>query len=383
MYEHAQQVPVQQTNKLLGLEVIRFIAALSVLVWHYQHFFYIANSPADFTRENQPFYSFLSLFYNYGYYGVQVFWCISGFIFFWKYRSTIAGNYMSAKKFFNLRFSRLYPLHFVTLLLILLLQTIYFSQKNYFFVYQNNDITHFALQLFFASNWGFEKGASFNGPIWSISVEVLVYFFFFLSLRYIGKSPLLNIGILFLCSAANFFKVATPVVDCVAFFYLGGISAIAFQHFEKSKYKTLLNVIAASFVVTAPIVACTTQIYQLKYFHLLFLLLYIPMLLYVSANHIKATPIIQKAIESAGNMTYSSYLIHFPIQLLFALYFLNVNRAIPYYDNLFFSAFVLATLIASYFIYHLFELPIQNFIRNKTKATITRTPTMRDSDTLN
>jgi peptidoglycan/LPS O-acetylase OafA/YrhL len=74
------------TDKLLGLEVIRFISALSVLIWHYQHFFYIEDMPANFIREQQPFYEFLSLFYNYGGSGVQVFWCVSGFIFFWKYR---------------------------------------------------------------------------------------------------------------------------------------------------------------------------------------------------------------------------------------------------------------------------------------------------------
>ena len=27
--------------------------------------------------------------------------------------------------------------------------------------------------------WGFEKGYSFNGPVWSVSAEVLIYFIFF------------------------------------------------------------------------------------------------------------------------------------------------------------------------------------------------------------
>ena len=168
-----QQEPVQQNNKLLGLEIVRFISALSVLVWHYQHFFYIANKPTDFFRELQPFYSLLSIFYDYGFYGVQVFWCISGFIFFWKYRDSIASKSITYKNFFILRFSRLYPLHLATLLLVLALQTMYFHQRDYFFVYQNNDIPHFIYQLFLASSWGFEKGYSFNGPIWSISVRKL------------------------------------------------------------------------------------------------------------------------------------------------------------------------------------------------------------------
>jgi peptidoglycan/LPS O-acetylase OafA/YrhL len=124
----------------------------------------------------------------------------------WPRREAIASKAITYKEFFVLRFSRLYPLHFFTLLLVLALQAIYFSQKDYFFVYQDNDVLHFIYQLFFASNWGFEKGASFNGPIWSISVEVLIFCFFFLILENISKSFLINIAILLICLAANFYE---------------------------------------------------------------------------------------------------------------------------------------------------------------------------------
>ena len=226
MTKQTQQVTVYQNNKLLGLEVLRFISAFSVLVWHYQHFFYITNNSIDFIKEKQPLYSILSIFYDYGFYGVEIFWCISGFIFFWKYRETIASKSISYKKFFVLRFSRLYPLHFATLILVLFLQVIYFEQQKTFFIYQNNDTFHFITQIFLASNWGFEKGMSFNGPVWSISVEVLIYFFFFITLQNFSKSILINIAVLLLCLTMKYFKVLSPIIDCLAFFYIGGFSAI-------------------------------------------------------------------------------------------------------------------------------------------------------------
>jgi len=130
------------SSKLFGLEIIRFLSSLSVLVWHYQHFSMIAHKPVDFIKKQQPFYGVLRLFYEYGYHGVQVFWCISGFIFFWKYRGLISSRAISWKQFFMLRFSRLYPLHFVTLLLVMVLQFIYFSHTHYFFVYPYNDASH-------------------------------------------------------------------------------------------------------------------------------------------------------------------------------------------------------------------------------------------------
>ena len=45
-----------------------------------------------------------------------------------------------------------------------------------------------------ASEWGITQGESFDGPIWSVSVEVLVYLLFFLMLR-VTRSWLLNVFI--------------------------------------------------------------------------------------------------------------------------------------------------------------------------------------------
>ena len=97
-----------------------------------------------------------------------------------------------------------------------------------------------------ASEWGFQNGPSFNGPIWSISVEILVYLMFFLILRHINKSIFVNIIIIIFCILAKFFKIPfsnLPIVSCIALFYMGGISAILFKFFETKKYKIFLNTI--------------------------------------------------------------------------------------------------------------------------------------------
>ena len=358
------QKSLQQNNKLLGLEVIRFISALSVLVWHYQHFSYVADMPTNFNRDQQPFYDFISLFYNYGGSGVQVFWCISGFIFFWKYREAISSNAINYKSFFILRFSRLYPLHFFTLLLVFLLQAIYFSKKEYFFVYQNNDILHFIYHLFLASNWwGLEIGGSFNGPIWSISVEVLVYFFFFIMLQKISKSFLINVAVLFLCVVAKNFKIPSQIFDCFALFYIGGLSAIVFKEIKKTKFYYLALYISLLFVIALPFIVYSTNIYQHKYFATLFLMTYTPVALFLCAQKIYVASYIQKIIEATGNMTYSIYLMHFPLQLAIAIYFMSSEQEIPYYSELFFTGFISLTLLLSYFTYRLLELPIQRKIR--------------------
>ena len=105
-------------EKLIGLEALRFAAALAVLVWHYRHFLYVGLAPSGYVKEDQPFHAVLAPLYEYGYAGVELFWCISGFIFAWKYGETLRMGGMSLTRFMVLRFSRLYPLHLVTLLAV-------------------------------------------------------------------------------------------------------------------------------------------------------------------------------------------------------------------------------------------------------------------------
>jgi peptidoglycan/LPS O-acetylase OafA/YrhL len=121
---------VGRAEKLLGLEVLRFVSAVAVLFWHYQNFWNTPHGLVGFERDQQPLYRYFSAFYEFGRYGVQVFWSISGYIFFWKYRDAIAKRLTSGRKFFFLRFSRLYPLHFATLLLVAALQGLYFNQTG-------------------------------------------------------------------------------------------------------------------------------------------------------------------------------------------------------------------------------------------------------------
>jgi len=104
-------------KQLYALDVSRGIAALAVVVWHWQHFAYKKGSLSqEFIRESQPLYDLLRLFYEKGGLGVQYFFLLSGFIFFWLYSAPIKNNQITAWEFGIHRFSRLYPLHFITLM---------------------------------------------------------------------------------------------------------------------------------------------------------------------------------------------------------------------------------------------------------------------------
>jgi peptidoglycan/LPS O-acetylase OafA/YrhL len=352
-------------RKLPGLELLRFVCALAVLTWHYQHFSYVADVPTRFNQAQQPFFSQLQYFYQYGHYGVQVFWCISGFIFFWKYRPLIARQEIEVKTFFVLRFSRLYPLHIATLVFTLVLQTLYFQLNNFFFVYQHNDSYHLLLHLFFASHWGIETGYAFNAPVWSVSVEVLVYGLFFLGLRFLGQSLGVNIAVLLAYALANYLNMTTALLDCMAFFYAGGVFAIASTDIQNPATERTFKAGALVAVVALPVLVAYLATVQ-RYIPIkLILLVYAPLLIYCASFNINMGDRVGRWLETAGNLTYGSYLLHFPLQLLMVLFLSALGTAVPFYSPAFFTAFVGLTFLTAYFVYKHFEIPVQNTLRHK------------------
>ena len=55
---------------------------------------------------------------------------------------------ISAKEFTVRRFSRLYPLHFLTLIIVLILQMLLLNKNGEFSIYPNNDFKYFLLNIF-------------------------------------------------------------------------------------------------------------------------------------------------------------------------------------------------------------------------------------------
>ena len=348
-----EKSPVE--NKLLGLELIRFLASIAVLVYHYQHFINNLSVTSKVVDVNQPFYQILAPFYIYGFYGVHLFWCLSGYIFFWKYSFTISNKLISAKKFAILRFSRLYPLHFATLILTAVLQLIYFSQKGEYFIFQANTIPNFILQLFMASNWWI-RDLSFNVPIWSVSIEIIIYLMFFAIMRFIGASLPICLGIIAGSFMAFYFLGSDNTFLCLLLFFIGGFVEIIQKHLKK--FTLLLTSSSLIMILIGFIISIKLRKDWLS------AIIIIPSVIYLFSEHLKNVPkIMRSTVLMLGNMTYSTYLIHFPIQLMIVLFYAFSGQSIPYYNPFFFLFFILITLVVARWIFIKFEVPMQKRIR--------------------
>ena len=154
----------KKTRDIPALTGLRGFAALWVVTRHYT---------GDGTEGN-GFWSDIA--FHGGAFGVMIFFVLSGFILSHVYRNQfidgIRGkDYMH---FLYFRFARIYPLHFFTLILWLVLF------KGLLPHPELNDMTPytFILNLFLAQAWGFFRSYSWNAPSWTISVEWALYFLF-------------------------------------------------------------------------------------------------------------------------------------------------------------------------------------------------------------
>jgi peptidoglycan/LPS O-acetylase OafA/YrhL len=350
-------------SSLAGIDLLRFLLSLVVVVFHYRMLLRPYSGGVKVPSSKLPLDSVLEFVYEHGGYAVEIFWLISGFIFYRIYAGAIATKKVRFREFSLLRFSRLYPLHILTLLLVASFEYVYYAKHGAYYAYPNNNIASFTRQLFLVSHWG-DYGLSFNGPVWSVSVEIFVYLVFFIAcvaglLK--GKRIFIVMAIAALCYLLHFPK---PFFECIYYFFSGCLlsylynrhtplrlltvyvftgllfgAITVFGHIGEPVYdmlRTTTGIIASSLILLGFIYAFG----RLQNKHSLYLM------------------------KSCGDITYSMYLIHFPVQLIATL-LINPQNDSLFQSTITFVVYILVIIIMGRIVYSLYEKPVQVWLREK------------------
>ena len=179
--------------RFFELDILRGLAAILVVVFHYKHF--LLSNTEIFDYAHLPFGVLLTPVYVYGQHFVELFFAISGYVFFWLYGDAVANRRLSARSFFTARFARLYPLYLAMLIAAVVLQAAYVALYGAPFIYKHNTATDFVLSLFMVQQWLPGAEQTWNGPSWSLSVELFLYIAFFAVAYLRGNRPLVLIAI--------------------------------------------------------------------------------------------------------------------------------------------------------------------------------------------
>jgi peptidoglycan/LPS O-acetylase OafA/YrhL len=360
---------MSRPGRLDSLDALRGVAALVVVLWHWQHFFYVGSTLGTIPPPGYPLVSLLFPFYGHGEVAVDLFFSLSGFIFYWLYAESIGSKAVSAGRFFILRFSRLYPLHLLTLLLVAVLQVVYRHGGHGDFVYPANTSSNFVINLLFIPAW-VSRGFSFNAPVWSVSVEVFLYGLFFVLCRFMPLS------VVTLAAASIFGMLGVPRFPALLgrgmiSFFAGGIAALIYARVVSRPDSRRWSLI----VVGVTALAAVALLVGIE----------LDMMRFVARETIRKTAVLSLFPASVlslallertfgwrlhrlgvlGDISYAVYLWHFPLQLVTVLLVdrLGISRHV-FTNPLTLLAFFIALISVGYASVYGFERPAQSFLRS-------------------
>jgi peptidoglycan/LPS O-acetylase OafA/YrhL len=343
------------TNRIASLDGLRGIAAVGVMIFHFNYFFL----PQAALSSMLPF---MRPILDHAYLGVDLFFLMSGFVMAHVYGQKLASNWRAHwRDFAIMRFARIYPLFALTTLVMVVthalahipLLWISFSSRS------------LVLQPLLLQELG---GLSWNYSSWSLGTEAAAYTFFVFSAGTLvtGKYPRVIAAICVailavLCiehgGSLNLFTRVPALLRTIAEFSLG-----ALLYRSQLAAETSSGILPALLAVVCVVLAAVTR-WDIAIVGVL------AYLLYHGAN---STTSMGRLLNSApaiavGAWSYSIFLWHAPahyaVMAIFSAYghptqTLDVTAA-----RLLMTATLLGVLCLSALTFNCFEVPARRLIR--------------------
>lgn len=350
-------------NKLFTLESLRGIAAVLVALFHYP--------------------SSSILYFDKGFYAVNFFFILSGFVISYNYENKIK-NFKDIINFQIKRFFRLYPIHFFVLLIILAIQTLKFFVIEFSILPFGSEafgerytLRDFISNLFLLhSILNFSFWLSWNPASWSISTEFYTYFLFVLIFFLFQRYKFLVIFILLIFASPFFIENYSYFALPHKFSYINGVFFQCLFNFGNGcicyfLYLKIKNEFK-DFFVLAFILFCVFFYYYssevfLKYNFIIFSL---TILIFSKLNPKSLTFKIfnVRPLIFLGSISYSLYMIHEQIiyilvqmlRFIFKVEFIldgetAVHTTSPLYDTIITISYLILSIIISYFMHKFIE----------------------------
>lgn len=361
--------PKQAKGRIKAFDSLRGMAALGVVFWHYGAHFHA-----------YPFRSWLQPFYNAGYLLVDFFFVLSGYVIakaYWREgrQRKLVPNIWS-------RISRLYPLHLLTLVAVAIIQWALTAAGRVGFLSAHDDAYHFILNLFMLNGVGLQQGFSFNGPAWSISTEFVVNALFMTFIAFSLFQRLIYLGVaislvVFLFISSGVFlqdgKVLgyldPQLIRCAVGFSIGVFLQIGFrQEWVRRRVPPSVfnDVLAGVSLIAITVFLCKQTSHAPVQSYFVIMALSAALLITVLHSNIARTIFEARPLVFLGDISYSIYLIHFPLQLLFMLSTAATGAQIEYNNPLVALLYIGMVIYLSHLTHRRVELPSQAFLNSIT-----------------
>ena len=335
------------------LSTLKFISSFIIaFVCHYSHF------PV---KNGVPFANIFKWSYSNGWMLVELFFMLSGFGMFLGYGDKIIKRELTFKQYIMKRILKLYPLFFLTTILVTILEIWHKHLTGKTFIYGYFDCWHFFMNLILCQDGIFGTEFSFNAPSWCISICFILYIIHF-AIMYFSKEKinaiysyiiLTFIGLSFFSMGWNYpFILNLMVGRGLSCFSIGVILANIYLNSDKLN-TTLIGYLSLI------ILTLSYLIHNIRYniiiignVRLIFIMIISPLIifscLYVSWIN-KFLSI--KPMKFLGSLSMDIYLLHFIVQCIIINIDLSFQIRLNYSLKKIWLLYCFSTIIVS-FIYN-------------------------------
>ena len=290
--------------RLEQLTFTRFIAALSIVIFHY------GKGSVLFNNE------FVSTIFSQANIGVSYFFILSGFVMIVAYGDNVK---ISAISYLKNRFARIYPAYFLAIFIML-----------FFWILAHSfDFTSFFLNLFMIQAWIPERALTFNVPGWSLSVELffyllLLFFFNRIYKKFSLKQLILPITGFWLLSQVLHLLIQTTysglpfAKDMLYFpvmhlneFLVGNLAGLFFMQFGRNSKRNFDIQVVLIFCLL--LLVLKVDLGDLCHNGML-AVLFVPLIVLIAMNNGKITTLFNLTpLVFLGEISYGIYIFHFPV----------------------------------------------------------------------
>lgn len=340
------------------LTFTRFLAAVSIVIFHYGGKSFIFNNESiNFIFHNADVC-------------VSYFFILSGFVMMLAYGNK---QVISVTDYFRNRFTRIYPLYFLAILLMFLLQL---RSKNV-------DLLGLFLEVFMIQTWIPYQNSFLNPPGWSLSVEFVFYAIFPFVLNNLFKKMTFKR----ICLYIILFWILNQVIQLFFSFYgnnelviingnplshlneflignLAGFYYIKNLSQKKGNYDFIILILAGLVILTLKFSL------GINFHNGLLAVFFIPLILFISLNNGFITKLFQKKIfVFLGEISFGIYILQHPIYSLISAYSVNKYLNLTNPTIIFFLRLVILIAVSSV-AYIYIEKPLQDRTTKKMTPMI-------------
>jgi peptidoglycan/LPS O-acetylase OafA/YrhL len=288
---------------------IRFIAIISVILYHSNFFYTAKNLPNTHTILNSIF--------SKGYQGVELFFVLSGFILSLPFakKFTAGNSNLSLKNYFLRRLTRLEPPYIISTIAFFVL--LVFVTKKFTFSYL---FPHLLASLTYTSNIIFGETPVINNVLWSLEVEVQFYILapficwliFYKVKNNTARTLLICVLIILAVLLNQYFLFSRVTLIQYLSFFLSGI-LVTHLYYAPLNLKTdnfLFSSVSAIIIVlifTNDYI--NSSIFYKVFFHFIVAILYLIVIRYDALKFFLQN----RFVCVIGGACYSIYLLHYQI----------------------------------------------------------------------